>query len=838
MRENFAFEAGEQYVVGGVGYHILKVLSAGQILVKNLMTGEETAHKRKELGKQWNEGALEFARHGRNLRAVEGLPVRTSYEFTDLDFLKVEPHSEELLQETWDKYQLVCRLINLAPKERTDTKIEKEIKIYVTKQLLLMFSRKRTRPVFPARSGKRQQKAPREKIVEPFSPSELEEILDGIEDKDLIGLFLASAPLLSSEALLLISARQVRRWIEEFEVSRRDIRSLVPAYHRRGMRGVQLHPVVEELLQKAVVEVYMTAERPTVKKVLDKLAFLILQKNQQRLDGEPELIEPNKRKVYRYIDEQDPVEIDTARFGRRAAQRRHAQYGRGPIPMRPNERWELDDTLGDLCVVDDEDGFPIGRPWFTAVRDEKTAVIPGIWTSFEPPSSHTALECLLYAIPEKDYVKELFGLRNDYIGHGIPETLAIDRGSAYLNKDVELACAQLHIELDPMPGRSPWLKGGIERYIKDAGVEVFHASPGTTFSNFLERGDYDPAKHACITLNGLWYILHKWVVDVYMREPHRGIGGVPAKLWERALGKDFVPRLPPSRNDLAVLLSRIESRVIQNTGIEFENLWYQDTRLSKLREILKGELVYFKYNPGDISRIWVMVPGQKRYLEVLAVDQDYTSGLSLWKHRVIKRFVREEMERDVDRVVLIQAKEELYQLIHKEFRWGKKLGGRKRGARFLDIRVNEILRRAPSIDPYSVESSAESQFIDFDLPTIAAKSTETETVAVEAPQPASPEDANSIAAQLGVPLPSMVEGVTLPVNEEGVKAGDNLVEPRESRQEATTEGKESRKPKGKSKETSENKESGKPQGRPKVNTDPDEEPSFGISYTYGRLGPT
>src|SRR2546421_13022646 len=152
MRENFAFEAGEQYVVGGIGYHIVKVLSAGQILVKNMMTGEEEAHNRKELGKQWNEGALEFGRRGRNLRVVEGRPVKTSYDFTDLDFLKVEPHSEELLQETWDKYQLVRRLINLAPKERTDTKIEKEIKIYVAKQLLLIFSRKRTRPVFPSRS--------------------------------------------------------------------------------------------------------------------------------------------------------------------------------------------------------------------------------------------------------------------------------------------------------------------------------------------------------------------------------------------------------------------------------------------------------------------------------------------------------------------------------------------------------------------------------------------------------------------------------------------------------------------------------------------------------------
>jgi hypothetical protein len=311
---------------------------------------------------------------------------------------------------------------------------------------------------------------------------------------------------------------------------------------------------------------------------------------------------------------------------------------------------------------------------------------------------------------------------------------------------------------------------------------------------------------------------------VYTREPHRGIGGVPAKLWERALGKDFVPRLPPSRNDLAVLLSRIESRVIQNTGIEFENLWYQDTRLSKLRDILKGEPAYFKYNPGDISRIWVMVPGQKCYLEVLAVDQDYTSGLSLWKHLVIKRYVREEMERDIDRVALILAKEELYQLIHKEFRWGKKLGGRRRGARFLDIRVNEILSGGPRTDPYSAETAADSQFIDFKLPSIATTSTETEAVSAEAAQPASPEDANSIAARLGVQLPSMVEGVTLPVDEEIMTAGARLPEPEKpsSRQGVATA----------------NGDMEQPGEKAKVSTDPDESASFGISYSYGHRGPT
>ncbi len=443
------------------------------------------------------------------------------------------------------------------------------------------------------------------------------------------------------------------------------------------------------------------------------------------------------------------------------------------------------------------------------------------------------MECLFYAIPEKRHVKELFELRHDYVGYGVPDTLAVDRGSGYLNNDMKLACAQLHIELDPMPGRSPWLKGSIEKFLGDVETDLIHPTPGTTFSNFLVRGDYDPAKHACVTLDGLWYLLHKWVVDDYTRDGHKGLerkvlGGVPAKIWERALGRDFVPRLPASRNELAVLLSRIESRVIQSNGIEFEYLWYQDSRLAPLRDILNKTQphipVRFKYNPGDLSRIWVMYPGQKRYLEVRAIDQEYTQGLSLWTHRVIMRYIREEIKQDIDQVSLILAREELHQAIYGEFRQGKKLKGRKGAARFLDIRVNEILRRAQRFDSDFVETSAFSQYVDFDLPVIEATSLNAADLPVEQEMVEPESTAENSVAQLGVPLPPMVEGVTLPVNKELMDVGAHLPEPNVPvpEQKTTTEGE-------KAKQAHET---------PKVNTDPDESTSFGISFSYGHHGPT
>jgi hypothetical protein len=87
MPKPFAFEPGVEYMLGGVGYLVLRVLSEDQILVKNLMTKGEIAQKASELRRRWHEDLLEFGLKGRNLREEEGQAVKTSYEFTDIAFL-------------------------------------------------------------------------------------------------------------------------------------------------------------------------------------------------------------------------------------------------------------------------------------------------------------------------------------------------------------------------------------------------------------------------------------------------------------------------------------------------------------------------------------------------------------------------------------------------------------------------------------------------------------------------------------------------------------------------------------------------------------------------------
>jgi putative transposase len=103
--------------------------------------------------------------------------------------------------------------------------------------------------------------------------------------------------------------------------------------------------------------------------------------------------------------------------------------------------------------------------------------------------------------------------------------------------------------------------------------------------------------------------------------------------------------------------------------------------------------VKVKFHPGDLSRIHVFDPFEERYIEVSALDQLYTQGLSLWKHRVILRFTK-ETEPKVDLAALGRAKRKLRQII-EEARSRKRISGRHRIARFKEGGKTPSLQNKP-----------------------------------------------------------------------------------------------------------------------------------------------
>ena len=212
--------------------------------------------------------------------------------------------------------------------------------------------------------------------------------------------------------------------------------------------------------------------------------------------------------------------------------------------------------------------------------------------------------------------------------------------------------------------------------------DLMHGNPGTTFSNILERDEYDPTRHAVVLLSTFREMLHKWIIDVYLQTPHRGIKDTPAHRWHSDMSA-LPPPLPPSASELDVVLGMTAQRVVFHYGIELEGLKYNGEELGALRRRMgTGAKVELTFDPGDLGHINVLDPRNGAYVRVPAVDQAYAKGLSLWQHKVIRRYAQRRLNARTDIVALAHAKAEIRALVERDFN-RKSTHGRKRHARFL-----------------------------------------------------------------------------------------------------------------------------------------------------------
>lgn len=328
------------------------------------------------------------------------------------------------------------------------------------------------------------------------------------------------------------------------------------------------------------------------------------------------------------------------------------------------ERVEIDHTPVDVILIDAEDGLPLGRPTLTSVMDVATRYPLGYYLGFEPPSYLSVCEALAHAFKPKGDVCARYKTAHDWISYGLPRTLAVDNGREFKGRNLEDACLSLGIIIQYMPVMTPHFKGSIERLFRTQNSGLFHTLEGTTFANIFERGDYRSLEVAKLTLSDIDRALHIFLLDYYAERFHEGIQGIPARRWERSIADGFQPNLPANVEDIDILLGRTLTRTLFHYGVEIDGLRYNHSDLAHLRDQLKPneQQVKVKYHPGDISRIFIYNPFDRQYIEALAVNKAYAEGLSLWKHQVIRTFLKKERGR-VDAEGLDWAKRQVREIV-------------------------------------------------------------------------------------------------------------------------------------------------------------------------------
>ncbi|SDY37313.1 DDE-type integrase/transposase/recombinase [Citreimonas salinaria] len=463
------------------------------------------------------------------------------------------------------------------------------------------------------------------------------------------------------------SPRSLRRWITAYE--RFGISGLFDGMSRQGNRSRRLCLQTQTILARCV-RGYLTLEKKTQSGIYEDVKVAFSAENEtRRAQGRPELVRPSKETVRQAILALDPFECDVAREGLEFAKRKHAPVGVGLNLTRPLERVELDTWNVDLITLmsdsgllhflSEEDKEQLGldgekkRWWLTVAMCATTRCILAMRLS-RTPSAQATIQTLDMMMQDKGVWSDAVGSLSSWHMRGHSSWLYADCGAEYISYDVRVAAEDLGISLEHAPGGHPEMRGRIERFFKTMSTKLMQRLTGRTFSNIIERGDYDSKARAALTVDDLSAALIRWVVDVYHRTPHSGLSGeTPGNCWDRLTEKYGVVAAPDLHRRRLAFGTRMKG-VVGEDGITVLGIRYHSEPLARLMLRRRNHEVNFRWYSEDLGAIAVEVDGE--WFEVPSVLRRY-DGVRAQTHLAAVRALRARFKHEaaLQESVVLQA---------------------------------------------------------------------------------------------------------------------------------------------------------------------------------------
>lgn len=466
-----------------------------------------------------------------------------------------------------------------------------------------------------------------------------------------------------------------KAWISRYQNGRNDIASLLPQTKRRGNRTRRYHDELEEIVDRSLETMYLTQQRLSMCDARLHAATHIAAHNKSTPANENKFTMPSIEYFWRRLrSTYSEFDICCARFGQTYAARRYETVQGFSRGERPLDRVEIDHTVIDLTVVDGRSGLPLGRPYLTIAIDDDTRCILGYYLSFEPPSYLSVSYCLRHAILSKSYIKEMYpNIKNTWDCYGVFTNLVVDNGSDFHSIALEDLAKRFGTTIQYCPRAKPRYKGKIERLYGTMNRGLFHTLPGTTFSNIVEKDEYDSLGNAVISLEKLHEIVHIWIVDLYHQKKQTAIGEPPASRWRKHITGMPIP-VPACVTDLDATLAVPFERTLTRNGIEHLTLEYNSDECGLYLARMKGSTkVKCRYNPNDLGHIYIEEHDTGHVFKVPAKVKwhEYANGLSRWQHQLCQRFAAKNLEKE-DIFALAEAKEKIAQIVEEEIFTQKK----------------------------------------------------------------------------------------------------------------------------------------------------------------------
>jgi hypothetical protein len=233
------------------------------------------------------------------------------------------------------------------------------------------------------------------------------QVIGLLAQADVVGLGAVDA----AAAQLGISRRKVYLLLRRWRRGEGVVSDLLPGRSDGGRRGGRLPDEVEVLIRDVLRRQYLTRQKKTVAAVHREIVRVARTRGLQA---------PSRGTVERRIAMVDPVEEARRREGPDSARALEAAGGQPPPVTAVLQQVQMDHTVVDLEVVDEQHRLPIGRPYITAGIDVFTRSIPGLGVTLEAPSATSVGLCLAHMVTDKRAWLERLGVEVDWPMSGKP----------------------------------------------------------------------------------------------------------------------------------------------------------------------------------------------------------------------------------------------------------------------------------------------------------------------------------------------------------------------------------------------------------------------------------
>ncbi len=463
----------------------------------------------------------------------------------------------------------------------------------------------------------------------------------------------------------------IYRWLSKYEKT--GLISSLVRKSRNDSGRTRLKQEIEDIIQEVIENYYLKLQRPSAAATFREIKRICVARG---------LRVPDSTTVRNRIFDVDEEKRLSRREGYKKAKEQYEPIqGEFPGADWPLAVVQIDHTPMDVIVVDDVHRLPINRPYLTLATDVFSREVVGFYISLDPPSALSVGICISHAILAKDSYLAGLEINLPWPCWGVMGTIHVDNAAEFRGEMLGKACENYGIVLEHRKKGAPNYGGHVERLFRTFMKNIHDEVPGTTFSNIAEKGEYDSTDRAVMTLGALekWFTL--FVVGIYHQSPHSGIDNLPPAIkWDEGICNPpdgqlgtGIPACVPNENRLRLDFLPFFERTIQRYGVVNKGIAYWSDALRHL--VLAKDANYpnrlkkfiCRYDPRNLSRLWVFVSDKDGYIEVPYRDLT-RAPISEWELREAQRRLKKRALDATNEELIFQTIKEMREIVEEEAR--------------------------------------------------------------------------------------------------------------------------------------------------------------------------